>query len=122
MYTMIRQAIKYIVIVLLGTFLAFGGSPPQTKTSQDGSTATTRFYGQPFKFHTSTTRKTITGKTTVIAAQSYKTGQALSIAFDIAIWSILLWIIVRMAEQKPIRFWRNNIKITPQQDRKAQKV
>lgn len=100
------KIVKYVLIVIVGVFLTFGGARPVPVVSQDGSTTTTHSYGQPFKFHSSTTFTTATGKTRILNNTQYKAGAITALAADIIIWSILIWMVVRMAEQKPVLFWR----------------
>ena len=102
-----RQVITYLLIIIIAVFLAFGGSLPQTKARQDGSTTTTHAYGQPFKFHTSIIHVTAAGKTSLAASGKYKTGEVIALLADVIIWGTLLWIVVRMAELKSILFWRD---------------
>jgi hypothetical protein len=102
----VKNIVKYLLIAAIGTFVAFGGSKPVPVVSQAGSSTTTHYYGQPFKFHSSTAFTPVTGETHNIGTTPYNAGRIAILAADITIWSVLIWMIVRMIEQKPLRFWQ----------------
>jgi hypothetical protein len=110
MTTLIKHSLKYVLIVAIAAFLSFGGPQPTTKTSQNGSSTTVRNYGQPFNFHTNVIYTSATGTVMPLTSTGYRAKETTALVSDIIIWSLALWLIVRMAEQKPIAFRRKRLK------------
>lgn len=102
------RVVVYALVVVLGAFIAIGGPQPTAKASQNGSSVSTRKYGQPFAFHTSQTYIPATGKSYISGGSAYKTGEIIALIVDISLWSGLIWLVVRMAEQRPVLFWRKH--------------
>ncbi len=93
---------KYLPIVAVAAFLSVGGPPPDVGVSQDGGTTTSHNYGQPLNFHYKAIYAKLGETTRQVNTSPYDLKQVSALAADVAIWTVLIWAVVRMAEQKPI--------------------